>query len=382
MTKTIEAVVRRRWLPPEYAVREVVAFERRFGEKHLALACHAALPLILTPELVNLIRINFLDSEDIPWIAESDLLLSPLCRPIQGDIYEVEPFVQKILLVELEDKFGWRIPFQLADFLEFYLEKQPDWKQLPELTRTQKWIAKTYLNPDATIQDLTDKLYEIFPEDNPVLGLPGQSSFPHLVEILAEPLERTNLWNKYQYLVNTTRALAKLLAGEREELREEVEVGEGELMLISPAIGQLLQDAENEVIDPFREPEPILVGFAVILTTIPVEYNAVRTHLTDLREEMHPQGTIYERGKFTANGKTWEVGIVEVSAGNSTADVEAERAVAYFDPQVIFFVGVAGGIKDVALGDVVAATKVYGYKSVKAEQEFEALPYVGLLHTS
>ncbi|KST66732.1 tetratricopeptide repeat protein [Mastigocoleus testarum] len=249
MTKTLEAVVRRRWLPPEYAVREVVAFERRFGKKHLALACHAALPLILTPELVNLIRINFLDTEDISWIAESDLLLSPLCRPIQEDIYEVEPCVREVLLVELEEKFPWRRPFQLAEFLHFYLDKQPDWKLRAELTRTQKWIAKAYLDPDTTIQEITQELEKSLPEENPVLGLSGQSYFPHLVEILAEPLERTNLWDEHQYLVNTTRALAKLLAGEREGLREEVEVeevGKGELILISPGIGQLLQDPENE----------------------------------------------------------------------------------------------------------------------------------------
>ena len=120
---------------------------------------------------------------------------------------------------------------------------------------------------------------------------------------------------------------------------------------------------------------------AIILTAILVEYRAVRVHLTDLREETHPQGTVYERGKFAAaNGKSWEVGIVRVGAGNSGAAVEAERALQYFNPSVIFFVGVAGGIKDVNIGDVVAATKVYGYESCKAvaKSKFELRPDVGL----
>ena len=117
---------------------------------------------------------------------------------------------------------------------------------------------------------------------------------------------------------------------------------------------------------------------AVILTALPVEYLAVRSHLVDLREEMHPQGTIYERGTFAANGQTWDVGIAEVGAGNAGAAVEAERAIAYFKPNVLFFVGIAGGIKDVEIGDVVAATDVYAYEIGKAEgQSFLTRPKTG-----
>ena len=117
---------------------------------------------------------------------------------------------------------------------------------------------------------------------------------------------------------------------------------------------------------------------AVILTALPVEYLAVRKHLTALREEMHPQGTIYERGQFVTGSQQWEVGIAEVGAGNAGAAVEAERALNYFKPDVLFFVGIAGGIKDVAIGDVVAATKVYGYESGKVgEDGFATRPALG-----
>jgi len=116
---------------------------------------------------------------------------------------------------------------------------------------------------------------------------------------------------------------------------------------------------------------------AVILTAIPTEHNEVRKHLTDIKEETHPQGTVYQRGKFIANGRCcWEIGIVEIGAGNTGAALEAERAITYFRPSVLLFVGIAGGIKDVKIGDVVAATKVYGYESGKAEEQFKPRPDV------
>lgn len=126
-------------------------------------------------------------------------------------------------------------------------------------------------------------------------------------------------------------------------------------------------DVESQEKRPFK---------AVVLTALPVEYKAVRAHLIDLQEETHPQGTVYERGKFSSAILSWEVGVVEIGQGNPAAAMEAERAVNYFAPDVVLFVGIAGGIKDVALGDVVAATKVYGYESGKAEVTFHTRPEV------
>lgn len=112
------------------------------------------------------------------------------------------------------------------------------------------------------------------------------------------------------------------------------------------------------------------------MTALPVEYLAARAHLAAL-EEVTNKGTVYERGSFTFGSKSWEVLLVEIGAGNNTAAFEAERAIEYFQPQVCLFSGVAGAIKDADVGDVIAATKIYGYASGKDGKEFLPRPDVG-----
>jgi nucleoside phosphorylase len=70
------------------------------------------------------------------------------------------------------------------------------------------------------------------------------------------------------------------------------------------------------------------------------------------------------------------VGIVRTRKGNIAAASTAERAINYFKPDVILFVGIAGGIKDVELGDVVASGKIYNYHSGKSGETFKPRPEV------
>lgn len=116
---------------------------------------------------------------------------------------------------------------------------------------------------------------------------------------------------------------------------------------------------------------------AVVFTALRLEFTAIRMNLREVYDEVHPEGTVYERGTFSSDNGSWHVLIVEVGAGNPRAAVEVERAIRHFRPEIALFVGVAGGLKDVNLGDVVAATKVHYYESGKAEATLKPRPDTG-----
>jgi nucleoside phosphorylase len=141
-----------------------------------------------------------------------------------------------------------------------------------------------------------------------------------------------------------------------------------------PTVGVTL-DSNGEIPKSLSEPIPC----ALILTALRVEYLAVRSYLHNRKEEIHPQGTIYERGQFTAEDQTWDVSIVEIGAWNSRVALETRRAIAHFNPSIILYVGLAGGIKNVNLGDVVASTKVYrndsGTAGKRVKQKIEFASY-------
>ena len=114
----------------------------------------------------------------------------------------------------------------------------------------------------------------------------------------------------------------------------------------------------------------------VILTALPVEYDAVRAHLTDAEELVHYEGTRVERGRIV--GVSGSVAIAELGEGAVHAAALTTQIVGWLRPEVLLFVGVAGGLKDdVEIGDVVVGTKVYAIQGGKQTPEgFHARPEV------
>jgi len=116
---------------------------------------------------------------------------------------------------------------------------------------------------------------------------------------------------------------------------------------------------------------------AAIITALSVERQAVLAHLREREVIEHEAGTHYSVGCFDGENETWRVVVAEVGMGNVSAAVETERIIQKFSPSHCFFVGVAGGLKDVSIGDVVASSKVYGYELGKAREEFAPRPDFG-----
>ncbi|MER5938952.1 5'-methylthioadenosine/S-adenosylhomocysteine nucleosidase [Streptomyces sp. NPDC001928] len=102
------------------------------------------------------------------------------------------------------------------------------------------------------------------------------------------------------------------------------------------------------------ETDPI----ALILTALPCEYAAIRAHIEEREEKVHRDGTRVERGRLP--GTTWHVAIAELGMGAERAAALTTQLINWLHPEAVFFIGVAGGLKDdIGLGDVVVGTQVY-----------------------
>ncbi|MFI6501776.1 hypothetical protein [Nonomuraea typhae] len=114
----------------------------------------------------------------------------------------------------------------------------------------------------------------------------------------------------------------------------------------------------------------------VVLTALPLEADAVRRRLRDVRRHVPESGTVFSVGELPGvlPGVTVALGVT--GEGTREAAVITERAITEFRPGLVLLVGVAGALKEsIGLGDVVVATRVHAYGGGKETAEaFKSRP--------
>ncbi|MEU6669909.1 5'-methylthioadenosine/S-adenosylhomocysteine nucleosidase [Streptomyces sp. NPDC046727] len=112
----------------------------------------------------------------------------------------------------------------------------------------------------------------------------------------------------------------------------------------------------------------------LVLTALALEYAAVRPYIEDREEHVHPKGTRVEIGGLP--GSPWRVALSELGVGAERAAALATQLIEWLKPEAVFFMGVAGSLKDdIHIGDVVVGTQVYEIHSGKqTDRGFKVRP--------
>jgi nucleoside phosphorylase len=103
---------------------------------------------------------------------------------------------------------------------------------------------------------------------------------------------------------------------------------------------------------------------AVLCTPIDIERRAVLDLLPKHEFTDHEiGGTVYREAEYEGPQGVWRLILAMAGRGNERAAASVEHAIATWRPQILVICGIAGGLRDARVGDVVAATKVYGYEA-------------------
>lgn len=134
---------------PEDAERRLGIFERGHGSPLVQLASHAALPVVLNPDFVHLLRVNFfLDPPvTLPYAAEAELLLSPLCTEVDQGLYVIDPDLRDLLLQHLIEEYGSSRLRDVARLLWEYGQRSTPWLDRPGLSEAQQLTVLNIIDP-------------------------------------------------------------------------------------------------------------------------------------------------------------------------------------------------------------------------------------------
>lgn len=255
--------------------QRIERFEKRFaayGEAHLYLAFHAAFPLILTPDLVYRIWINF-DRDvygrllDVPWIATADLLLSDLCQEVGYELYEMRPEVREALRQRFDrhprfagEGNGTGTPRldELAKFLEEYSIHQRldrDDHNAQALADVHLWTALSHSDPARAAKEMTEALNRSVRADD-------NAEMLRMADLTAEIATRQET---YKPLLVYLRGVEEFALGNRAQAAEqlaEMDLSQFEALGIDVVVPEIrLEEEERDDEAPVEERPAIGVKY-------------------------------------------------------------------------------------------------------------------------
>jgi Cold shock proteins len=218
-------------MSPLAAYEELLAFARRRGEGALRLAMHAAVPQGFRPELLHLLRLNFISDVLNDPVIEADVLLSPLCEDMGGGYVQFDPEIRRLLLDGLVEAYpNEPVPRvqEVANFLLHYIEhlEQSTYDNQDVLwhdyLETQRWVALAFLDPNAAAAQLAAALHQLEAIDDVVARI----QIGGLASALSIPLVR------YRRLLVYAGALQALGTGQIEQATNLLQsVGDSEIIV-------------------------------------------------------------------------------------------------------------------------------------------------------
>ncbi len=156
-------------MSPLEAFNRVMLFARTHGESAVRLALHAAVPQSLRPELLHLLRLNFVPEAGNRYDIEADVLLSPLCEDLGNGYFQFDPQVRSLLLDNLATHYASepvsRVE-RIAKFLLSYIGQAEHTSRahhdpiFKDYLETQHWVAQAFINPELAANEMALALDE------------------------------------------------------------------------------------------------------------------------------------------------------------------------------------------------------------------------------
>jgi formylglycine-generating enzyme required for sulfatase activity len=144
--------------PDQIAATQIEIFcdkyTKKDGQNYQILLSYAAFPLVLTPDLLYQIWANF--SLEISWIGVARILLSPLCREIGYEAYEMDVSIRNELLKELADEELQKLGQFMLQYIEKRLTDTDESSQ--NIKERQRLTALAYTKPNQATKELVQKL--------------------------------------------------------------------------------------------------------------------------------------------------------------------------------------------------------------------------------